>query len=187
VINNLGGKKRQQGVTLLEMMIALAVSAIVLTLVAPNVQNILTKNRITAEINEMSGLLQFARFTSIDQRTTTIVCPSSDFETCSNDWDAPKIVFIDANGNDSRDNDEPLLQSSQNISRNNNMTSTANLIRFLDIGGTDTPATITLCPDSNEATYARALFVTLQGRSRISTDANNDGTHEDADGDNITC
>jgi type IV fimbrial biogenesis protein FimT len=187
VINDLGYKNRQQGVTLLEMMIALAVSAIVLTLVAPNVQSILVKNKITAEINEMSGVLQFARFTAIDQRSITIVCPSSDFSSCGNNWDDPKIVFIDANANDARDADEPLLLSSQTIANTNSMDSSANLIRFLDIGGTDTPSVITLCPNSNDAKYARALFVTLQGRTRISIDADRDGTHEDNNGDNISC
>lgn len=187
MINYLAFKKRQQGVTLLEMMIALAVSAIVLTLVAPNVQSILVKNKITAEINEMSGVLQFARFTAVDERSTTIVCPSSDFSSCGNNWDDPKIVFIDANANDARDADEPLLLSSQTIANTNNMTSSANLIRFLDIGGTDTPAIIKLCPNSNDAKYSRALIVTLQGRTRISIDADRDGTHEDGNGDNLSC
>jgi type IV fimbrial biogenesis protein FimT len=187
VINDLSFKNRQRGVTLLEMMIALAVSAIVLTLVAPNVQEILTKNRITAEVNEMSGLLQFARFTSIDQRANTVLCPSANFETCNTDWNGPKIVFIDENGNDDRDADEPLLLSSQNISRNNVMTSSADLYRFLDIGGTDTPGTITLCPRDGEEKFARALFISLQGRSRISVDSNDDGIHEDADDNNLDC
>ncbi|WP_371195804.1 GspH/FimT family pseudopilin [Glaciecola sp. SC05] len=187
MINNLVNKKRQRGVTLVEMLITLAIAAILLTLVAPNVQSILTKNKITAEINELSGLLQFARYTAIDEQTTAVVCPSTDFATCSNDWNAPKIVFIDDNDNNTRDGAERLLLTSQTISSTNKMTSSGNIIRFLDSGGAETAINMKLCPNSKDAKFGRALFVSLQGRTRISADSNNDGVHEDVAGNNLSC
>lgn len=188
MINYLANKKRQHGVTLLEMLITLAIAAILLTMVAPNVQSILTKNKITAEINEMSGLLQFARFTAIDEQATAVVCPSADFAACGTDWNAPKIVFVDLNGNDARDTAEPLLLTSQSISSTNDMVSSTDVIRFLDSGAANTAATVKLCPNSKDAKFARALFVSLQGRTRISVDsADSDEIHEDASNNNLTC
>ncbi|MFC4701857.1 GspH/FimT family pseudopilin [Glaciecola siphonariae] len=188
MINDLRAKKRQRGVTLLEMLITLAIAAIILTLVAPNIQSILTRNKITAEINEMSGLLQFARFTAIDEQTNTIVCPTSDFLACTNDWDSPKMVFIDDNANGTRDDaDEPLLLSSQSISATNTMTSSENSIVFFDSGAASAAAEITICPNSNDATFARALLVSLQGRTRVAVDNNNDGVVEIASGAAISC
>ncbi len=181
-------KKRQAGVTLLEMLITLAIAAILLTLVAPNVQSILTRNKIAAEINEMSGLLQFARYTAIDEQITTVVCPSNDFSGCVNDWNAPKMVFIDEDGNNARDVNEPLLLSSQAISSSNEMTSTINVVQFLDSGAAAAGTMIRICPNSKDVEFARALFVTLQGRTRISADnVNNDGIHEDLANANLTC
>lgn len=187
MLNNLVNKKRQRGVTLVEMMITLAIAAILLTLVAPNVQSILRKNRITAEINELSGLLQFARYTAIDEQVTAIVCPTTDFASCNNDWNSPKMVFIDDNANNSRDGAEALLLSSQTISSAHSMTANDNTVRFLDSGGAEAAVNIRLCPNTNDATFARALFVSLQGRTRISVDENNDGTHEGANGSNLNC
>jgi type IV fimbrial biogenesis protein FimT len=187
VINCFVSKNCQRGVTLLEMLITLAIAAILLTLVAPNVQSILTKNKISAEINELSGLLQFARYTAIDEQTTAVVCPSSDFANCSNDWNAPKMVFIDDNGNDARDGGEALLLTTQSIASTNKMTASGNIIRFLDSGGAQTAVNIKLCPDTKDAKFGRALFVSLQGRTRISIDSNNDGVHEDVAGSNLSC
>lgn len=180
-------KKCQRGVTLVEMLITLAIAAILLTLVAPNVQSILTKNKISAEINELSGLLQFARYTAIDEQTMTVVCPSSDFATCSSDWNSPKMVFIDDNGNRARDASEGLLLTTQSISSTNKMTATGNVIEFLDAGGAQTAVNIKLCPNSKDAKFGRALFVSLQGRTRISIDSNNDGIHEDHSSSNLNC
>ncbi|WP_395340946.1 GspH/FimT family pseudopilin [Ningiella sp. W23] len=179
--------KRQAGVTLLEMMITLAVAAILLTVVAPNIQSILTSNRITAEINETSALLQFARYTAIDEQSQVVVCPSSNFATCNNDWNNPKIVFLDLNGNGSRDGAEELLQSSQAISGGNKMTSSQNLVEFNESGGTTAAADIVLCPKNNDAKFARGLIVSLQGRTRLSRDESDDGFHEDSSGTSLAC
>jgi len=187
VLNNYVNKKRQRGVTLVEMMITLAIAAILLTLVAPNVQSILTKNKITAEINDVSGLLQFARYTAIDEQTTVVVCPTSDFENCGADWNAPKMVFVDNNANATRDAGEALLLSSQATSATNKMSASANVIRFLDSGGAQAAVNIKLCPTTNNAKFARGLYVSLQGRTRISVDSNNDGTHENSSGANLSC
>lgn len=187
MINYFVSKERQHGVTLLEMMVTLAIAAILLMAVAPNVQSILTKNKVSAEINEVSGILQFARYTAIDEQTTAVVCPSSDFTNCSNDWNAAKMVFIDANANGARDSAEMLLLTSQPISSTNTMSASENSIRFLDSGGVQAAINITLCPKSKDATFSRALFVSLQGRTRISVDNNNDGIHEDSAGVNLSC
>ena len=195
MINNSLEIKRQQGVTLLEMMITLAIAAILLTVVAPNIQSILTTNRIAAEINDTSGALQFARYTAIDQQVVTVVCPSNDFNTCSNDWNDPKIVFTDGNDNGTIDNNDELLLTSQAISASNTMTArtqtgannAANLIRFLDSGGVNAPIALQICPNTNDAEFARALLVSAQGRVRVSADTNGDDIVENINGSNVSC
>nr|WP_136250154.1 GspH/FimT family pseudopilin [Ningiella ruwaisensis] len=186
MLNETISKKCQQGVTLLEMLITLAIAAILLTVVAPNVQSILTKNKITSEINELSGLFQFARFTAIDEQALTVVCPSSNFDSCTTNWNDPKMVFIDDNNNGARDAGEELLLVSQSISSTNTMTASEDIVQFLDSGGALTAANIKLCPNSKDAKFARALEITAQGRTRLSTDPENDGIHNDSSG-NLSC
>ncbi len=178
---------KQAGLTLLEMMIALAVAAIVLTVVAPSIQSIVGKNRIVAEINEFSSVVQFARYTAIDQSSDTVVCPAADFANCSTNWNQAKIVFIDNNGNNQRDSSEPLLMTSEAISAKNEMTGPNGSIVFFDSGATNASISVKICPDNNNAAIARSININAQGRVRVSTDSNRDGIFEDADGNPITC
>ena len=65
---------RQQGLTLLEMLVAVAILAIILTTVAPGIQNIVIKNRITSDLNNLSAVVQRARQPS--QRRLGLVQPA---------------------------------------------------------------------------------------------------------------
>lgn len=180
-------RARERGMTLLEMLIALAVVAIVLTVVSPNVQKIIAKNRTTSEINELSGIIQFARYTAIDQSSTAIVCPSANFATCSTDWNQAKIVFIDNNGNNTRDSSEPLLMSSTAISSGNNMQGPNAVVAFLDSGAASASASIKICPRSGDQSLARSININAQGRVRISIDSDGNDIFEDINGDDLSC
>lgn len=185
--NNMWMKHTQKGMTLLEMLVALAVVAIVLTVVAPNVQTIVAKNRTTSEINELSGIIQFARFTAIDQSSTAIVCPSANYASCGTNWNLPKIVFVDNNANNVRDTSEPLLMSTTAITSNNSMTGPASPIVFYDSGAANDSASIKICPNNNDAKLARSINVNAQGRVRVSVDSNNNDIFEDTEGDELSC
>ena len=186
-------RAHQKGVTLLEMLIALAVAAIVLTTVAPSMQTIVAKNRITADINTVSSVIQYARFNAIDQQSATTICPSPDFSDCSTNWNQAKIVFMDANGNGDRDTSEPLLMSTEAISGGNNMKGPSTVIQFTESGATNVSETMSdtvsliLCDSTKKADLTRALLINQQGRVRVSSDSNNDDIHEDASGDALSC
>lgn len=179
--------RKQLGVTLTEMMITVAIVAIVLTTVAPGVNSIFIQNRIIAEINELSGVIQFARHTAIDQQTDTIVCPTQNFSTCTTNWNHAKMVFPDLDSDGSRGANEELLVATSIIAGVNIMSGPAGSIMFIPSGGAMINATILHCHKTRDAKQARALMITLQGRVRMSTDANNDGIHEDIGGTALSC
>lgn len=178
---------KQAGVTLLEMMIAIAIVAIVSTIVVPSAQNILIQNRIVAEINELSGIIQFARNNAIDEQADTVLCPSVDFNICTNNWDDAKMVFADLDGNGERGADEELLVGTSKISDANNVKGPANPITFRASGAVTTPATLLLCYKNDDPHFARALTVSLQGRVRMSRDSNKDGVYESNDNTPLSC
>ncbi|MFT6329260.1 MAG: type IV fimbrial biogenesis protein FimT [Bermanella sp.] len=180
-------KTSQKGVTLLEMMITLAILAIVLTVVAPSMQNFLIKNRITGEINEVSGIVQYARHLAIDEQINVVVCPSEDFEACGTNWNNPKIVFIDSNADGNRNSDEELLVATAKASDSTKMTGPNTSINFQYTGAASRSFSIQLCPINDDATVARAILVSLQGRVKVSSDADDNGTHEDMDGVALNC
>lgn len=178
---------QQTGTTLLEMMIALAILGIVMTVVVPSAQSILIQNRIVGEINEISGIIQFARNNAINEQADTVMCPTTDFINCSADWDDPKMVFPDFDGDRARNGVEELLVGTSSISSANNLSGPANVIVFQANGAVSSPSTLLLCHKDQNDKYARALTVSLQGRVRMSRDTDGDSIYEKNDGTPLDC
>ena len=75
--------------TLIELMVTLAVLAIVISLAAPSFSNMLQENRLSALTNELQGALQLARSEAVKRRVNVAVCRSNaDQSDCENgtDW-----------------------------------------------------------------------------------------------------
>jgi type IV fimbrial biogenesis protein FimT len=179
--------KQQIGVTLVELMVSVSIVAIILAFVGPSIQSILIKNRIVAEINEISSLVQYARHHAIDEQAQVVVCPSADYSICSDDWDDPKIVFIDDDDNEIRGVGEELLVSIGATSTTSLMTNTTDIIKFSESGEANLATEILLCHKDGNAKYARSLSLTLQGRVKMSTDSDNNGINENAAGTELSC
>ncbi len=182
-INILG----QKGLTLFELIIAIAVAAILFTVIAPNVTSTVYRNEIVSDINETSNALQYGRFNAVDRQMNAVVCPSVNFETCnSSNWTLQKIVFIDANNNGNRDGDEELLFTTQSSGNNVITGPNANIV-FDSSGTTQNSSTILICPRNGDITLAREISIGANGRIKLSADTDGDGISEGADGTNLSC
>ncbi len=168
-------------------MIGLSLVAIVLIVGIPSAQNIIIQNRIVGALNELSGIVQFARATAIDEQVDTIVCPTTDFTNCTTNWSQAKMVFVDENLSGTRNDNEELLVGTPIISSSNFITGPGAVIRFQGNGEANSMATLLVCHKDKEAKYARALILSLQGRVKVSRDANQDGVHEDNSGSDLSC
>ncbi|GFD96742.1 hypothetical protein KUL156_20770 [Alteromonas sp. KUL156] len=178
---------KQAGLTLLEMLVAVAILSIILTTVAPGIQNILIKNRITADLNNLSAVAQRARFTAVDEQTNVVLCPTNNYTACTNNWRDAKMAFIDANGNGTRDNSETLIVASDPLNSSNTIYGINGSLIFNEQGGINNAATITLCPNDGDTDYASALLLSLYGRISVAVDSDGDGTKEDLAGNALTC
>ena len=78
---------RTQGFTLIELMIVLAIIAIIAAVAVPNYQSSMAAGRKTSAANNLLGALQFARSEAVIRRKEVKVCASADGSTCSGtDW-----------------------------------------------------------------------------------------------------
>jgi len=71
----------QSGLTLIELMVAVAVLAILLSIGIPSFQSLVAQNRATSAANELQSTLQFARSTAIAQARPVTVCAAANFDT----------------------------------------------------------------------------------------------------------
>lgn len=85
------------GFTLVELMVALAVLAILLTIGIPGFQSVFAQNRATSSANQILASLQFARSEAIRLGEQVDLCPSTDGEGCTggSDWSDGWVVLID--------------------------------------------------------------------------------------------
>lgn len=92
--------RRSSGFTSIELLVALAVAAILLGVAVPSLRVFSANNHVVSASNSIVSGLNFARFTAITQGEDITICPSENGTSCSdNHWHSNWIVFIDSDGN----------------------------------------------------------------------------------------
>lgn len=104
--------RRDAGLTLIELLITLALVAILLTLGVPAFTGTLERTRIATTLHQVSADLAMARGTAIMRRAQVVVCPRTEDQRCrdDNDWTRGWIVFTDEDGNRQPDHDAHILR-----------------------------------------------------------------------------
>jgi type IV fimbrial biogenesis protein FimT len=165
VLKTQSHKSRKQGFTIIEMMMVIALVAILTVWVSPSLTVFFNKNKLTSEVNLLNSQLQLAKSTAASQFMYVVFCPSQNRKTCSGNWQDNMITFIDKNHNDEVDETDEIFstyQASPPVQIQANRTR----ITFspINIAGT-TAATITLCINN----LKKALVISNVGRIRLET------------------
>ena len=107
---------RQRGFTLIELMVALLVMAVVVAMAVPGFEAVINGSRLTGAANEMLASLQSARMEAIRRNRRTVLCLSRNANTANptcapdnaadaNGW----ITFVDLNRNGTYDDGATAL------------------------------------------------------------------------------
>ena len=101
--------------TLYELLMTLALMAIIAGLGLPSFAGITARNRQHVEINALFHAIHLARKESIMRRRVVSLCPSLDGLSCNpdRDWSSGWLMFENTDKDEPprRDPDEPLLQA----------------------------------------------------------------------------
>ena len=160
--------KPTQGFTIIELMIAIAVLAVILTTAVPAMGRFLEQQRLTAAANGLVAHLQFARGQAISRNTLVAACPSSDGSSCTggNRWDEGWIVYLDPQKTGQPAQATDVLRVVQALPEHVIHSGGRHRVRFRGSGvAYGTNLTIRVCARGNPDA-ARAVIVSNPGRVR---------------------
>jgi type IV fimbrial biogenesis protein FimT len=179
--------KRQTGFSMSELMIVVAIVAILLGIGVPSYRYITNSYRMSAEVNGLLGDLQYARAEAIREGQTVTVCISTNSTACTGGtaWAGGWIVFSDANGNAVVGPGETVLRVQNAFTGRVPDTFNANpaigAITYNREGFATTAAgfpntTITLQESTLNGAWTRCLLITPVGLLTTQTHVSNPGT-----------
>lgn len=90
-------KRLTTGFTLLELMVVVAIAAILLALALPSFQQTIRSNRLATTTNEVISSLSLARSEAIRNKRGASICASADGASCGADWSSGWMVWSDTN------------------------------------------------------------------------------------------
>ena len=161
---------RAAGFTLIELMVTIAVLAIVTAIAVPSMRSLILANRLTAASTELVTSLQLARSEALRRNAPVTVCASADGAGCSESaaWDRWIIL-----GHNNINNTDEVIRDT-GAQGGVQVSGPATGIRFRATGMLSAGATITAClPEDGLSDNQRVITMTMSGG--VSTAKNNDG------------
>lgn len=157
------------GFTLIELMLALAVAAVLMSVALPSMRDLQQRQRIVAAANELVAHINLARQHAVLKREVAVMCPSLDGSTCTggNRWENGWIVFRDPDRNGAPDGPGDVLRVGSGMENLLIDSAGRTRVRYIPTGAASgTNLTIKLC-DTLMPDLARAVVVSNPGRPRV--------------------
>ena len=103
----------QNGFTLVEAMVTLAVAAILLAWAVPSMQSFISRNQMSTEVNNFMASLYFGRSEAVKRLRDVSLCPSTDGNSCADsmDWAQGWMMYVDVNDNNNFDTGDIVVQT----------------------------------------------------------------------------
>lgn len=166
------------GLTLIELLVTIAIAAILAGLAAPSFRDMIVGNRLKSHASALLSSLLLARGEAIKRNGRVVLCKSADGAACtlSGGWEQGWIVFADGNNNAALDAGETVIQRQAALGDGLRLTGNlfiTNYVSYAAMGETRTTAgaaqsgTFTLCQLSASGGKAREIAVSFTGRPTI--------------------
>jgi type IV fimbrial biogenesis protein FimT len=161
---------RIKGVTLVELLTALAIVAILVTLATPSFNNLVLNNRNTTQVNEFVLAMSYAKSEAVKRGVPVSVCARATDTACSGNknWENGWLVFIDSpppRGDGTINNGDIVLQIRPPLEGTNTLRAASHSSITFQSNGfviSGSNETFNLC-DLRGATYGSRIMLSPQG------------------------
>ncbi|MBJ7419349.1 MAG: GspH/FimT family pseudopilin [Rhodoferax sp.] len=180
---------RQSGMTLIELMVALAILGILLAIGIPSLQAMSETEAVRGHVNTFFSTLRYARSEAIRNRAQVVICPSASSESASPScttadtarWHQGWIVFVNRDGDSSYSYDvkkdtllrvQGAITNSGGIEKISGATPNKLVYRNTGILLTGGTSSFTFDATSTSERQRKRVCISMQGRARISASLN---------------
>lgn len=168
----------------------MVIVVILMAIGVPSYKYVTTDNRMSTEVNELLGDLQYARSEAVREGQAITVCAqatATSSPSCAGvgatAWQNGWVIFSDLNNDQTIDTGDPVLRVqsafvggdtfvASGAGANNLGAFTFNRSGFVNQMGAST-VTVTLKDPTTTDVYTRCLYVTLAGMLSVQTNAQN--------------
>ncbi len=88
-------RRPQSGHTLAELMVVLAIVAVITALCSSGLADVVSDTRVQTTVRKLHQGLAMARTAAINRSRLVTVCPLNTANRCSHDWSKPISIFLD--------------------------------------------------------------------------------------------
>ncbi|MES2605694.1 MAG: GspH/FimT family pseudopilin, partial [Pseudomonadota bacterium] len=98
-----------RGLTLIELLIALAILAVLVNIATPGFRDSKTRLEIDGALQDLVNAISMARSAAINENVMVTFCRSPDGKLCKGGWENGSIIFTDANADRILNGNDRLL------------------------------------------------------------------------------
>jgi type IV fimbrial biogenesis protein FimT len=168
--------RREHGFTLIELMIAVGLTGLLLSMAVPALDIFVSNARQTGAINDFVSTIHQARSTAVTTNIRVTICPSASGNDCEAvGWNAGWIMFSDPDSNRRVGADETVLSAKGPVDGLTIQSSQFGTFmmyrpngRVMNASLNGSSGAFTVC-DNRGASHAKVMIIDLSGRPRLST------------------
>jgi type IV fimbrial biogenesis protein FimT len=172
---------KSKGFTLIELMVTLAIAAIVITIGVPSFRQTINSNRLITVANSFIASINLARSEAIKRNSRVVVCGSSNGKECTGSgYQSGWIVFVDNNNdalctNCGEDTGELVIQRVEALPGNMTLNAAGSMNSYISYspsgsskvtGGGFQFGTLKLC-NADYKEQSRNIIIARGGRVRV--------------------
>jgi type IV fimbrial biogenesis protein FimT len=125
---------RQAGMTLVELIVALAVAIVLMAIGIPAFQNLQATNRAAAQVNTLVTALNLARAEAVGRGTPVTICAKANDADCNTaaaaSWRSGWLVVTDSDGSGDVNGNDEVIRAFASLPDNAVIDSSARFARF---------------------------------------------------------